>query len=222
LAVAVREPLENTATERWQRERESMKTSIAIGALALAAIAGSANAAIVTGPGIGTDCLTMEGSTSTTITYFGYTDGSWAGNLRRFSIGVYLTSPVGQPAAAYATHVSLIEYSMNAGSSWATYNMGSPNTLLDPDYGFGALPMGPAVSFGFPGLSPVGIGNFRVRVTLDANPAELIDGRRVLTVLSYSTSFGGGQNSRSSLVVPTPGAAAVLGLGGLLAARRRR
>jgi MYXO-CTERM domain-containing protein len=199
-----------------------MKTSIAIGALALAAIAGSANAAIVTGPGIGTDCLTMEGSTSTTITYSGYTDGSWAGNLRRFSIGVYLASPVSQPAAAYATPVSLVQYSTNAGLSWTTYNMGSPNTLLDPGYGFGALPLGPEVNFGFPGLSPVGVGNFRVRVTLDANPAELIDGRRVLTVLSYSTSFGGGTNTRSSLVVPTPGAAAVLGLGGLLAARRRR
>jgi hypothetical protein len=164
----------------------------------------------------------MEGSTSTTITYFGYTDGSWAGNLRRFSIGVYLASPIGQPAAAYATPVSLIEYSTNAGSSWATYNMGSPNTLLDPGYGFGSLPMGPDVNFGFPGLSPVGVGNFRVRVTLDANPTELINDRRVLTVLSYSTSFGGGQNTRSSLVVPTPGTAALLGLGGLLAARRRR
>ena len=198
-----------------------MKT-LAIGAVALAAIAGSANAGIVTGPGIGTDCLTMEGSTSTTITYFGYTDSSWSGNLRRFSIGVYLASPAGQPAAAYATPVSLIQYSTNAGSTWSIYNMGSPNTLIDPDYGFGSLPMGPVVNFGFPGLSPVGAGNFRVRVTLDANPAELINGRQVLTVLSYSTSAGGGQNMRDSRVVPTPGAAAVLGLGGLLAARRRR
>jgi MYXO-CTERM domain-containing protein len=196
--------------------------AIPIGSVVIAAIAGSANAGIVTGPGIGTDCLTMEGSTSTTITYSGYTDGSWDGNLHSFSIGVYLASPISQPAAAYATPVSLVQYSTNAGSSWATYNMGSPNTLLDPYYGFGALPMGPVVNFGFPGLSPVGIGNFRVRVTLDANPAELINDRRVLTVLSYSTSFGGGQNSRSSLVVPTPGAAALLGLGGLLAARRRR
>ena len=199
-----------------------MKTSIAIGALALAACAGSVSAAIVTGPGTGSDCITMEGSTSTTITYFGYNDGAWASNLRRFSIGVYLASPTGQPAAAYATPVSLVQYSTNAGSSWATYNLGSPNTLLDPDYGFGSLPMGPEVNFGFPGLSPVGAGNFRVRVTLDANPAELINGRRVLTVLSYSTAAGGGTNTRSSLVVPAPGAAAVLGLGGLLAARRRR
>jgi MYXO-CTERM domain-containing protein len=222
LAFAVREPLTAIAAEGRQRETESMKTSMAIGALALAAIAGSANADIVTGPGTGSNCITLEGSTPTTITYFGYTDGSWAGNLRRFSIGVYLASPIGQPAAAYATPVSLIEYSTNAGSSWATYNMGSPNTLLDPGYGFGSLPMGPDVNFGFPGLSPVGVGNFRVRVTLDANPTELINDRRVLTVLSYSTSFGGGQNTRSSLVVPTPGAAALLGLGGLLAARRRR
>jgi len=199
-----------------------MKNSIFIGALALAAFAGSANADIVTGPGTGSNCITLEGSTPTTITYFGYNDGSWAGNLRRFSIGVYLASPISQPAAAYATPVSLIEYSTNAGSSWVTYNMGSPNTLLDPGFGFGALPLGPEVNFGFPGLSPVGIGNFRVRVTLDANPTELINDRRVLTVLSYSTAFGGGQNTRSSLVVPAPGTAALLGLGGLLAARRRR
>ena len=196
-----------------------MKSAIAIGALALAAIG---NAAILTGPGFGTDCLTMEGSTSTTITYFGYNDGSWAGNLRRFSIGVYLASPVGQPAAAYATPVSLIQYSTNAGSTWSIYNMGSPNTLIDPDYGFGSLPMGPVVNYGFPGLSPVGAGNFRVRVTLDANPTELIAGRRVITVLNYSTSFGGGQNSRSSQVVPEPSSMIVLGASALALLRRRK
>ncbi len=196
-----------------------MKSAIAIGALALAAIG---NAAILTGPGIGTDCLTMEGSTSTTITYFGYNDGSWAGNLRRFSIGVYLASPVGQPAAAYATPVSLIQYSTNAGSTWSIYNMGSPNTLIDPAYGFGSLPMGPEVNYGFPGLSPVGAGNFRVRVTLDANPTELIAGRRVITVLNYSTSFGGGQNSRSSQVVPEPSSMIVLGASALALLRRRK
>jgi hypothetical protein len=196
-----------------------MKSAIAIGALALAAMG---NAAILTGPGIGTDCLTMEGSTSTTITYFGYNDGSWAGNLRRFSIGVYLASPVGQPAAAYATPVSLIQYSTNAGSTWSIYNMGSPNTLIDPDYGFGSLPMGPVVNYGFPGLSPVGAGNFRVRVTLDANPTELIAGRRVITVLNYSTSFGGGQNSRSSQVVPEPSSMIVLGASALALLRRRK
>jgi hypothetical protein len=196
-----------------------MRSAIAIGALALAAMG---NAAILTGPGIGTDCLTMEGSTSTTITYFGYNDGSWDGNLRRFSIGVYLASPAGQPAAAYATPVSLIQYSTNAGSTWSIYNMGSPNTLIDPDYGFGSLPMGPVVNYGFPGLSPVGAGNFRVRVTLDANPTQLIAGRRVITVLNYSTSFGGGQNSRSSQVVPEPSSMIVLGASALALLRRRK
>ncbi len=196
-----------------------MKSAIAIGALALAAMG---NAAILTGPGIGTDCLTMEGSTSTTITYFGYNDGSWNGNLRRFSIGVYLASPAGQPAAAYATPVSLIQYSTNAGSTWSIYNMGSPNTLIDPDYGFGSLPMGPVVNYGFPGLSPVGAGNFRVRVTLDANPTQLIAGRSVITVLNYSTSFGGGQNSRSSQVVPEPSSMIVLGASALALLRRRK
>jgi hypothetical protein len=61
-----------------------------------------------------------------------------------------------------------------------------------------------------------------VRVTLDANPAELINGRQVLTVLSYSTAAGGGTSTRASQVVPNPGTAALLGLGGLLATRRRR
>ena len=177
--------------------------AIVLAAAALVAIAGSANAGIVNRAATGSNCSTLQGSTPTTITYFGYTDGSWAGNLRRFSIGVYLASPAGQPAAAYATPVSLIEYSTNAGSSWTTYNMGSANTLLDSSYGFGALPMGPAVNFSSPGLSPVGVGNFRVRVTLAANPAQLIDGRRVLTVLSYETSSGGGKNTRSSLVDTT-------------------
>jgi len=197
-----------------------VKTSIAIGALALAAIAGPATAGIVSGPGTGTNCATLEGSTATTIEYYGYSDGSWDGRLNSFRIGVYLTNNAG--TTAYATPVSLVEYSTNAGLTWWIYPLGSPNTLLDPSLGFNdPTQMGPQVSFGTSG-PVVGQNNFQVRVTLAANPAELIDGRRVSTVLRYSTTFGGGQNTRSSLVVPAPGAAAVLGLGGLLAARRRR
>ncbi len=214
---AVTDTVTNTTPgTQLKRPRSLLHTTrlaFAAGAIFLAmaavvAIAGSANAAIVNGAGSGSNCSTLQGSTPTTITYFGYTGGSWSGRLLRFSIGVYLASPTGQPPAAYATPVSLIEYSTNAGSSWTTYNMGSTNTLLDPNYGSGALPMGPDVNFGSPGLSPVGAGNFRVRVTLAANPTELINGRRVLTVLSYSTASGGGRNTRSSLVDTTSAAPA--------------
>ncbi len=65
---------------------------------------------------------------------------------------------------------------------------------------------------GFQLINPIGIttGNYVANVTLDGN--NIING-------SWT---GGSAGVWSAVRVPTPGAAAVLGLGGLLAARRRR
>ena len=45
---------------RKSQPHRNVTHAIAIGSVVIAAIAGSANAGIVTGPGIGIDCLTME------------------------------------------------------------------------------------------------------------------------------------------------------------------
>ena len=193
-----------------------MKTSIAIGALALAAIAGSANAAIVTGPGSGSNCATFEGSTPTTITYSGFNGSPWAGELFQFRIKTVLFSSA--PTVITQIPVGLIEYSYNAGGLWNVYSTSS--TSAD-----NLMSAGSAAGWG-PAITPlsgliVGQGNFLFRVTIPASPL-LVNGQTFRAAVEYSTAFGGGINSRASQVVPTPGAAAVLGLGGLLAARRRR
>ncbi len=193
-----------------------MKTSIAIGALALAAIAGSANAAIVTGPGSGSNSATFEGSTPTTITYSGFNDGSWAGELFQFRIKTVLFSS--GPTVITQIPVGLIEYSYNAGGLWNVYSTSSTsanNTSISAGSAGWGLPIIPSS-----GLT-VGQNNFLFRVTIPASPL-LVNGQTFRAAVEYSTAFGGGTNSRASLVVPTPGAAALLGLGGLLAARRRR
>ncbi|MCX5688184.1 MAG: hypothetical protein NTV94_00070 [Planctomycetota bacterium] len=189
-----------------------MMNRFAIGAGALVAMAGSAIGAIVTGPGSGSNCATFEGTTATTITYSGFTDGSWSGRLNDFRINVTLFST--GPTTFYSTPISLVEYSLNAGGAWSPYS-GISSTFAS------SSTFGPLVSFSSPGPI-VGVGNFLVRVTIDANPSQLINNRLFQMRLNYNTDSGGGTNGRSSTVVPTPGAAAMLGLGGLLAVRRRR
>ena len=192
-----------------------MKT-LAIGAVALAAIAGSANAGIVTGPGSGSNCATFEGSTLTTITYSGFTDGSWGGELFQFWIKTVLFSS--GPTVITQIPVGLIEYSYNAGGIWNVYSTSSTsaNNLLISS---GSAGWGPAI-IPSSGLI-VGPNNFLFRVTIPANPL-LVNGQTFRASVEYSTAAGGGTNSRVSQVIPNPGTAALLGLGGLLAARRRR
>ena len=192
-----------------------MKTSIAIGALALAACAGSVSAAIVTGPGSGSNCATFEGSTPTTITYSGFTDGSWAGALDQFRIKTVLFS---SGPTITQIPVGLIEYSYNAGGLWNVYSTSSTsanNTSISAGSAGWGLPIIPSS-----GLT-VGEGNFLFRVTIPASPL-LVNGQTFMASVEYSTASGGGTNSRYSQVVPEPGAAALLAPAGLLLARRRR
>jgi len=200
-----------------------MRTKV-IGALALAAIAGSANAAIVTGPGVGSDAATFEGSTSTTITYSGFTEGSWAGELFEFRIKavLYRNSGNGHYAPIEITQIpiGLIEYSSDAGGLWNVYSTSSTsaNTLSTNALAFA---FSPAITH--PSGLFVGQGNFLFRITIPAS-SLLVNGQTFRADLQLRWANSLEVNTRSSQVVPvpTPGAAALLGLGGLLAARRRR
>jgi hypothetical protein len=114
--------------------------------------------------------------------------------------------------------VGLIEYSYNAGGLWNVYSTSSTsadNTLISA----GSAGWGPAITPSSPLI--VGPGNFLFRVTIPASPL-LVNDQFFRAILEYSTFSSEGTSIRTSQVVPTPGAAAMLGLGGLLAARRRR
>jgi MYXO-CTERM domain-containing protein len=185
-----------------------------VGVAAAAAVAGSANAAIVTGPGIGSDCATFSGSSPTTITYSAFSDAGWDGTLDSFKIKTVLFSG----STATPISIGLIEYSYNAGTNWNVYSLTSTSadntSILSGSTGWGALITPSSVT--------VGNNNFRVRVTIPANVA-IVNAMNFRMSLNWSnTSFEGGTNSRNSVAVPAPGAFALLGVAGLVGARRRR
>jgi len=184
-----------------------------VGVAAAVAVAGSANAAIVTGPGSGSDCATFSGSSPTTITYSGFSDGGWDGTLDSFKIKTVLFSG----STATPISIGLIEYSYNAGTNWNVYSLTSTSadntSISSVSTGWGAL-----IS---PSSVTVGINNFRVRATIPANVA-IVNAKTFRMSLDWSSATGGGTNSRQSVAVPAPGAFALLGVAGLVGARRRR
>jgi hypothetical protein len=60
-----------------------------------------------------------------------------------------------------------------------------------------------------------------VRVTIPANVA-IVNAMNFRMILDWSTNEGGSATSRTSVAVPAPGAFALLGVAGLVGARRRR
>ena len=194
-----------------------------VGIAAAVAVAGSANAAIVTGsPADGrSNCATFDNASSTTITYS--PGGSWWNGAfdnsgdTGFTINTQYRNGSN---AVEAITVGLIEYSYNAGASWNFYSSGSTSTLQSSVYnGDGALvnPVGTAV----------GAGNFRVRIVIGASAgsfASTLTSGTFIMGLSYRTDMGGQDRSAVSTVVPVPapGALALLGVAGLVGARRRR
>ena len=184
-----------------------------VGVGAAVAVAGSANAAIVTGPGTGSDCATFSGSSPTTITYSGFSDAAWDGTLESFKIKTVLFSG----STATPISIGLIEYSYNAGTNWNVYSLTSTSadntSILSGSTGWGALITPSSVT--------VGSNNFRVRVTIPANVA-IVNAMNFRMSLNWSTDQGGSTTSRNSVAVPAPGAFALLGVAGLVGARRRR
>ena len=186
-----------------------------VGIAAAVAVAGSANAGIVDPAGSSSDCKTFNGSSPTTITYFGFNDGGWDSTLSQFAIKTVLF----QGSTATEIPIGLIEYSYNAGTNWNVYSLSSTSanntSISQPPLSTG---WGQTVT---PSGITVGADNFRVRVTIPANVA-IVDGKTFRMSLVWGSATGGGTNSRQSAAVPAPGALALLGAAGLVGARRRR
>jgi hypothetical protein len=263
LAVAVREPLANIAAEGRQR-RESMKTSIAIGALALAAIAGSANAglSLVDGtaasplPGtsrvaraigtfnntsVGAGAARLEASGRTTIQgsmagSSGWWGGSvtrswelqWNNTARTITFRLFSASDWTGSAAMAMTQAP----TFTAGNDLAGFDFGYQlasttfqtraqysYTDIQFDSGSGFVPV------------PTAAGGIDVQGSLFTSNYHALSGPLGNFTLRGKSTFSGAVSTSSDFskfyvdayqAVPAPGAVAVLGLGGLLAARRRR
>jgi MYXO-CTERM domain-containing protein len=180
-----------------------------VGVAAAVAVAGSANAGIVNPAGSGSDCLTFDGSSPTTITYSGFNDGQWDSQLTSFRIKTVLF----QGSTATTISIGLIEYSYNSGTNWSIYSVTSTSADNTSISG-GSTGWGDTIT---PSNVTVGSGNFRVRVTIPTN-AAIVNGM----TFRMSLNWDGGTNSRQSSAVPAPGAFALLGVAGLVGARRRR
>lgn len=204
-----------------------MKTSIAIGALALAACAGSASAAILNGtmgfvpfgtPG------TFVGPTLSQATSFNWGGPHLINNPGLATFGglpnifsgaalaaVNISSPITLPGGVVAfappvtlnnSYASLFTVAFGGAnirfsSTSQTFTSSGPNSL-------NITFRGTAVD-----LNGVYSGIANAAMTMNFT---ILSGNQV----NYSTSFA------TSGLIPTPGAATLLGLAGLLAARRRR
>jgi hypothetical protein len=208
-----------------------MKTSIAIGALALAALAGSANAGIMdpfttagsSNPaGFGAPFVNTSGSGSLfnqrQVARFGSSTsasvggGAWTASFP--ALGNSSILRLRQDSALSTIDLSgIVSMSFDiavTGSLTFTWNVEDESGLLIDFAGPFALSAGSSTQ------------------TLDFSTANIDAGFDIskvvrseiwITAASANSSFS---VTNYTYAVPTPGAAAVLGLGGLLAARRRR
>ena len=197
-----------------------------VGVVAAATLVGSANAAIVSGPGFGSDCATFNPSTSTTITYTVVALGGSNFGTFYMGFGVLDANYNGYTAGIEVTN---IEYSTDSGTNWtlgaSSYTTG--NTTYSQF--FDTAPGSAAWAFSFTDNGSVGSNGgidrstLRVRATLSATSSIPNDyqfyGFQLGQYSPAGNAFAGGILSTA---VPAPGAAALIGLVGLVAGRRRR
>ena len=196
-----------------------------VGVVAAATLVGSANAAIVSGPGYGSDCATFNPSTSTTITYTVTTGGPNVGTFY-MGFGVLDANYNGYTAGIEVTN---IEYSTDSGTNWTLgaswYTTG--NTTYSQF--FNNAPGSVAWAFSFTDNGSVGStggidrSTLRVRATLSAT-SSIPNGYQFYGLQRglYSPAGNAFVAGILSTAVPAPGAAALVGLAGLVAGRRRR
>jgi hypothetical protein len=225
-----------------------MKTSIAIGALALAAIAGSANASVIPlydfstsfsspnatspnsgeGPVTGSNPFSLYGwnrsssSTSPRNMVSGTTGSVTMSNIARaaaytnFAVTTdynALPQPSVNLSGTTAIEFNVTAYT-GAATTWTVFVYDSTGSFLQ------SLPTT---------VSGTGLQSFDVSSFFNVVPTTL-DWSSIVSVDMEARTVGNAQTAQASsftfnsfnAVIPTPGAAAMLGLGGLLAARRRR
>ncbi|MEN9642723.1 MAG: hypothetical protein RIR77_1912 [Planctomycetota bacterium] len=206
--------------------RNTTFTSSMVGIAAAVAVASSASAAIVSGPGGFSDCATFNPSTSTTITYTIVALSNSTFGTFSMGFGVLDASNNGYTAGIEVTN---IEYSTDSGTNWtlgaSSYTTG--NTTYSQFVG--AAPGSAAWAFSFTDNGSVGSdggidrSTLRVRATLSAtssipNDYQFYGFQRG----QYSPAGNAFAGATFSTAVPAPGALALLGAAGLVGARRRR
>jgi hypothetical protein len=189
----------------------------------VAAVAGSANAAVVNANGIGSNCLTFDSSTSTPIVYSGFSPTSGT-SLR---VGFTVESNPYNAGSTVISGISFssVEWSKDNGVTWFKFNSNAnsfttSSTSADA-YAIAADDSGNAVltTMGFltaTSISVTSANTFLVRATM---AASVIPNDYKLTAI---IALGGNYAGRTSTAVPAPGALALLGAAGLVGARRRR
>ena len=199
-----------------------------VGIAAAVAVAGSANAAVVNAAGVGSNCLTFDSSTSTPIVYSGF--GSTSGNSLRVGFTVE-SNPYGAGSTVISgIQFSTVEWSKDNGTTWFKFNSNadsfttSSTSVNDYYSAYDNIGAGALTTAGF--LTATGISVnvtgtnpsvFLVRATMAASSA--IPNTYKLTAI---IALGGNYTGRTSTAVPAPGAFALLGVAGLVGARRRR
>ncbi len=209
-----------------------MKTSIAIGALALAAIAGSANAGIVdpfttaqTSGGAGATWLSIPSSLFAERQFQRFNNATATLGSGAWTMGANQFSTPTQNGASYLNYRqdsvgSTINLSAIASMSFDITVTGSVdlNWYLEDANGNNLIQAGALVS-----VSGTGTQTLNFSTATEAWPGFDLSAVTGMSVRFTGISAGESATvTNFTYVVPTPGAAALLGLGGLLAARRRR
>ena len=202
-----------------------------VGVVAAAALAGSANAAIVSGPNLYCDALTFNPYTATILTFnllnanSGVTTTATWGTLGTFKFGMAITLLT--TSYPNNSNVGSVQYSFDAGATYGSqYTLGQVNSSISSASYGGDVSTSSNAS--------AKLRDFRIRVTLPTasnyalgTDANGTGGSNVQLRMIYDASngvdgFGGAAVSTGTRAVPAPGAAALVGLAGLVATRRRR
>ena len=204
-----------------------------VGIAAAVAVAGSANAAIVNGPSLYSNCKTFDPTSSTTVTFdlfnqnsgFGptgdYYNVTW-GTGAEFYFGMVITGLTGASAYPANANVSSVQYSFDAGATYSAYTLGTVNaSSFTGSYG-STVNVSPTQQ-----LSK--IRDFRIQVTLASGSnytlgtgVDGIGGSNVQLRMVLDGNYSGSAISTGTRAVPAPGAFALLGVAGLVGTRRRR
>jgi hypothetical protein len=194
-----------------------------VGIAAAAAVAGSANAAVVNANGIGSNCLTFDSSTSTPIVYSGF--GSTSGTSLRVGFTVESNSSGAGSTVISGIQFSTVEWSKDNGTTWFKFNSNADSFTTSSTSAYAY-----AVAADFDGNAVLTTMGFLTATSISVTTADTFLVRATMAAsvipndykLKAIIALGGNYTERTSTAVPAPGALALLGAAGLVGARRRR
>jgi hypothetical protein len=213
-----------------RQERQIMKKTIALGALVLAAAAGSASAGVQTSSfSYGPNSVPYSGSG--TLAKFDDNGGLYVLKNIVFTYNVTLSANVSVTALSGPQSVDvgvvgnanatdgLFSLPISLSGSWTSPVLNSGDT-----HNFGVLTVSDFASYTVPAaLWPLYTGAGTISINYSGTGLFGVQGGGNATI--DVTNFGGSGSVTVQYfynIIPTPGAMALLGMGGLLAGRRRR